>query len=108
MDLTDWLEYFTEGLSTQLHEVTERGKRAMRADLIVKQYALNGRQAKAIGHVLEHGRLRIQDYEALCSETNRRTLQRDLNFLLENGLLLEQGSGPTDPTRAYLPGEALA
>ena len=46
--------------------------------------------------------------EALCSETNRRTLQRDLNFLLENGLLLEQGSGPTDPTRAYLPGEALA
>src|SRR5262245_65238110 len=31
MDLTGWLDYFVEGLATQLDEVTERGKRAIRA-----------------------------------------------------------------------------
>ena len=27
MDLTGWLEYFVEGLATQMDEITERGDR---------------------------------------------------------------------------------
>ena len=30
MDLTGWLEFFVEGLATQMDEVTERGKRVIR------------------------------------------------------------------------------
>ena len=41
----------------------------------------------AIRHVLEHGGLSIQDYEALCPNTNRRTLQRDPKGLMDKGLL---------------------
>jgi hypothetical protein len=34
---------------------------------------------------------------------NRRTLQRDLKLLVENSLVREIGTGPTDPTKYYEP-----
>ena len=101
MDLTGWLEFFTAGLATQLDEVKARGERTIRRDALVRQHALSDRQAVALGHVIEHGRLTIHDYGELCSGTNRRTLQRDLRALVEKGLLAEAGTAPTDPTRYY-------
>ena len=44
----------------------------------------------------------IQDYEVLCPDTNRRTLQRDLRGLVDKGLLVERGTSPTDPTKRYV------
>ena len=100
MDLTGWLEFFTAGLATQLDEVKARGERTIRRDALVRQHALSDRQAVALGHVIEHGRLTIHDYGELCPGTNRRTLQRDLKALVEKGLF-EAGTAPTDPTRHY-------
>jgi Fic family protein len=91
MDLTGWLEYFTEGLATQLNEVQTRGERAIRRDVLVRAHGLSERQGLALGHLLDHGRLTIQDYEALSPGTNRRTLQRDLRDLVEKGLLVAEG-----------------
>ena len=34
---------------------------------------------------------------------NRRSLQRDLKLLVDQGLVREVGSGPTDPTKHYEP-----
>jgi Fic family protein len=108
MDMTGWLEYFVEGLATQLAEVRKRGERAIHRDVLVKRYGLSERQAKALGHVMEHGSLSIQEYEALCPEINRRTLQRDLKELVEKELLADRGSAPTDPTRQYVAGPKSA
>ncbi|MFP4358539.1 MAG: hypothetical protein ACLFSZ_08910, partial [Puniceicoccaceae bacterium] len=58
-----------------------------------------------LGHVMEHGNLTIQDYAALCPETNRRTLQRDLKELIDKGLISEIGTSRTDPTKRYTHGE---
>jgi len=107
MDLTGWLEYFTTGLATQLDEVKARGERAIRSDLIAREHGLSERQARAVGHVMEHGRLAIQEFEALYPGVNRRTLQRDLRALVHRGLLAEHGTGRTDPTRHYRLGAAL-
>lgn len=101
MDLTGWLEYFTEGLATQLGEVQTRGEQAIRRDVLAREHGLSERQAFALGHVIEHGRLTIQEYQALCPGTNRRTLQRDLKVMVDKGLFAELGTGPTDPTRHY-------
>ena len=90
MDMTGWLEYFVEGLSTQLAEVKDRGEQAIRKDMIVKQHNLSDRQALAISHILEHGSLTIQDYERLCPEVNRRTLQRDLKAMADRGLIVTE------------------
>ena len=92
MDLTRWLEFFTEGLATQLDEVKSRGELAIRRDVVAGKHGLSERQTLALGHVLEHGRLVIQEYEALCPGVNRRTLQRDLKVLVEKGLLKPRGS----------------
>jgi len=102
MDMTAWLEYFVKGLSTQLAEVRQRGERAIQRDILAKEYGLSERQTKSLGHVLEHGRLTIQEYRALCPDTNRRSLQRDLKDLVDKGLLAERGTSPTDPTKHYV------
>lgn len=105
MDLTGWLEYFTQGLSTQLMEVRQRGERAIRLDVLSKKYDLSERQAKAVDLVLEHGSMTLQEYASICPNANRRSLQRDIKILVEKGILLERGTGPTDPTKRYYPGD---
>ena len=107
MDVTGWVEFFTEGLATQLDEVKARGERAIRRDVLARQHSLSDRQALALGRVLDKGRLTIQELEALCPGVNRRTLQRDLKTMVDKGLLVEQGTGPTDPTRHYSLAEAI-
>jgi Fic family protein len=107
MDLSGWLEFFTEGLATQLDEVKARGERAIRRDVLARQHGLSDRQALALGRVLDEGRLTVQEFEALCPGVNRRTLQRDLKSMVDKGLLLERGTGPTDPTRHYRLAEGL-
>jgi Fic family protein len=92
MDMTGWLEYFVEGLATQLVEVRRRCEHAIRRDLLIKEHRLNHRQAEALAYLLEHGSLSIQDYEQLCPKVNRRSLQRDLKLLIEKGLLVSEGA----------------
>jgi len=92
MDMTGWLEYFVEGLTTQLSEVRARGEQAIRRDVLVKEHRLSDRQSSALGHILEHGSLTIQDFERLYPVVNRRSLQRDLRVMVDMGLLISEGA----------------
>ncbi len=92
MNLTGWLNFFVDGLATQLDEVKERGERVIARDVLAQQHGLNPRQTAALGFVLERGRLSIQDFEQLCAGINRRSLQRDLKALLDKGLLIAEGA----------------
>jgi len=92
MDMTGWLDYFVSGLETQMVEVKERGEQVIRRDVLVQKNGLNERQGKALGYLLLHGKLTIQDFEDLCPEVNRRSLQRDLKGLLEKGLVTTEGA----------------
>lgn len=101
MDLTSWLEFFAQGLATQLDEVKAHGERVIRADLLIRQYSLNDRQAVAIEYLFEHSRLTISELELLCPATTRRSLQRDMKDLLAKRLIEESGTSATDPNRYY-------
>lgn len=92
MDMTEWLEYFVDGLSAQLADVRERGEKAIRRDALVKDHGLKERPAKVLGHLVERGPLSIQDVELLFPDVNRRTLQRDLRSLVDKGLILCSGA----------------
>jgi Fic family protein len=105
MNLTGWLEFFTLGLATQLDEVKARGERAIRTDLLAREHRLSDRQRIALGQLLATGRLTIQDFEALCPTVNRRTLQRDLQGMVEKGLLTTEGQ---TNRLEYLAGKGLA
>jgi len=92
MDLTGWLDYFVEGLATQMDEVKEKGERVIRADVLAAKHRLNMRQKSALRFLLEHGKMTIQDYEALCPQAHRRSLQRDLGGLVKAGLVEATGA----------------
>jgi DNA-binding HxlR family transcriptional regulator len=49
------------------------------------------KSTKALGHILEHGSLTIQDFERLCPEVHRRSLQRDLKAMVDRGLVVTRG-----------------
>ncbi len=92
MDMTGWLDYFVTGLETQMVEVKKRGEQVIRRDVLVQKHGLNERQGKALEYLMQNGRLTIQDFERLCPEVNRRSLQRDLKGLLEKELVVSEGA----------------
>jgi len=91
-DMTVWLDYFVTGLEIQMVEVRQRGEQVIRRDVLSRKHGLNDRQIKAVGFILEHGRLNIQDFEELCPEVDRRSLQRDLKAMMEKGILEPKGA----------------
>ncbi|MYA40230.1 MAG: Fic family protein [Gemmatimonadetes bacterium] len=102
MDLTLWLEYFVEVLATQLAEVRTRGERAIRRVVLVKERGRSDRQAKALNRLVEYGSLTIKDFERLCPDVNRRSLQRDIRAMIEQGIVEEEATSPTDPGKRYV------
>lgn len=105
MDLTGWIEYFTEGLATQMREVQQRGESVIRRDIIVakaRKGGLKGRPLAVLTFLLKQGKATVSECEKGLKE-NRRTLQRDLKVLVGRGLVREIGTGPTDPTKHYEP-----
>jgi Fic family protein len=105
MDLTGWLEYFTEGLSSQMREVQMTAESVIRRDVILSKAHNDGmkdRPIKLLGFLLTTGKATVGECEQKLG-VNRRTLQRDLKLLVEKGFVKEIGTGPTDPTKYYQP-----
>ena len=103
MDMTQWLEYFVEGLATQMREVQKRGEHAIKRDVILlnaRKAGLKERTVKVLAFFLDQGRGTVSECERAL-DLNRRTLQRDLKTLVDNGFLHEIASGTTDPTKQY-------
>lgn len=105
MDMTGWLEYFTEGLNAQMREVQMTAERVIRRDVILAKARKNGLKERSIallGYLLTAGKATVAECEQDL-KMNRRTLQRDLKLLIEKSLIKEVGTGPTDPTKYYQP-----
>ena len=105
MDMTGWLEYFTEGLGAQMRDVQMTAEHVMRKDVILARARKNGlkeRPVAILGYLLTAGKATVAECEEEL-KMNRRTLQRDLKLLVEKGLVREIGTGPTDPTKYYQP-----
>lgn len=76
----------------QLIEVAERGRLAIRVDALTREYSLNDRQVVALLHILQQGELTIQGFEQHFPTLNRRTLQRDIEGLIDKGLVISEGA----------------
>jgi Fic family protein len=103
MDMTGWLEYFTEGLKNQLIEVKIKGENAIKREVLfekVKVFRLNERQQKILLYLLEEKRASVEEIRERYILV-RRTVQRDLSKLVDLGLIKEIARSKTDPTRYY-------
>lgn len=92
MDMTGWLDYFVTGLETQMIEVRERGEQVILRDVLVQKHGLNERQARTLGLLMKQDSVHISELEEHCPGVTRRTLQRDLNVLIEKNLVRLKGS----------------
>ncbi|MDA3864830.1 MAG: Fic family protein [Deltaproteobacteria bacterium] len=91
LDMTLWLEYYLKGLNVQLNELKLFGEKMIRKDNLVRKYKLNERQNLALEYIINNGDLSITEYQNLCPQVNRRTLQRDLAKLTNKQIITEQG-----------------
>ena len=103
MDMTTWLEYFTEGLKSQLVEVKIKGEKAIKRDVLIekaKGLNVNEHQQKILLHFLDVNRSSVEE---MRKELNlvRRTVQRDLSKMVTLGLIKEIAKSKTDPTKYY-------
>ena len=73
-------------------EVKERGEQVIRRDILVRKHSLNTRQEKALGFLLQQGKMAIQDFENLCPEVNRRSLQRDIKKMVIAKVIYMEGA----------------
>jgi len=92
MDMTGWLEYFVEGLETQLREVQARGERVIKRDVLTQKHGLSERQRAALERALVSGGLTIHEFESLWPGVSRRSLQRDLREMVDKKLLVPEGA----------------
>jgi len=104
MDMTAWLEYFVDGLCSQMAEIQAKGERLIKQDSQlqkIKRIGLNKRQEKAVKHLIIKGTLSVNGYQSVAS-CIRRTAQRDLEELVEKRVVKVVAKSPTDPTKHYV------
>jgi len=95
LDLTNWLEYFTEGVNISTEAVKERvvrlsSKRLRKAK--GKQIALTERQMRIIEFINQNGKITNRDVREMFKLSNRAALD-EINKLLELQALKSQGKG---------------
>jgi Fic family protein len=95
-DLTNWLEYFTEGLAIELNKIKERVERIsvdgkIREKLGGKPLLLTDRQLKIIEYIQETGFLQNKAFEQLFPMVSEDTILNELKPLLKNGIIKKQG-----------------
>ena len=104
MDMTTWLEYFVDGLRSQMTEIQTKGEQLIKQDnkfQEIKQVGLNKRQEKTIKHLIIKGTLSVNEYQVFAS-CIRRTAQRDLEDLVEKKVIRVVAKSSTDPTKHYI------
>ncbi len=95
LDLTNWLEYFTEGVNISTEAVKERivrlsSKRLRKAK--GKQITLTERQMRIIEFINQNGKISNRDVREMFKLSNRAALD-EINKLLELQVLKSQGKG---------------
>jgi len=104
MDMTAWLEYFVDGLRSQMKEIQKKGEQLIKQDVKLqklKKTGLNKRQEKAVKHLIIKGTLSVNEYQSVAS-CIRRTAQRDLEELVEKSVIKVVAKSATDPTKHYV------
>jgi len=95
-ELTEWLEYFVQGIAVEMVQVERRVEelsRLYRVEVEAGQIALNSRQIKLLDYLHQSGgSISNSEYQELFL-ISRRTASNDLSELTAHGLLIVKGAG---------------
>lgn len=93
MDMTAWLEYFMDGLRSQMEEIQDKGKKIIIVDKAVamlKELSLNARQEKIVRYLVVNEQIDNEQCQKVCKSI-KRTATRDLTSLVEKEILEKRG-----------------
>lgn len=95
-DLTPWLEYFTEALTSELEKIKEKVRKlSVDSRLKVKfgqQVALSERQMRLIEYISDQGSGGMSELKKVLPMVSEDTILRDLRDLLDKGIVKKTGS----------------
>jgi len=99
IDITQWLEYFMEGVAEQMGKIKAKVQTFSRDRLILKKIGriwLNERQWKFIEFLKAEKNASTKDYLSLVKEEkiSERTARLDIQFLVKNKIVKRAGRGP--------------
>ncbi|MFA5809627.1 MAG: Fic family protein, partial [Thermoleophilia bacterium] len=95
LDLTGWLEYFTDGVAVSLKAVKEKVIGLSRDIKFLKkkgQVALTERQVKIVERVIDTGSISNREIRDIFSLSNRAALD-EIKKLVELDVIRQKGSG---------------
>lgn len=96
-NMTNWLEYFSEGLAIELTRIKEKVK-TLSTDLKMKkslggqQMSLTERQIKAVEFIQENGFLQNKAFFELFPMISEDTVLRELKDLIKKGIVRKEGT----------------
>ena len=96
-DLTEWLEYFTEGLAIEFNRIKEKVK-SISTDLKLKkslggqQLSITERQIKIVEFIQENGFLQNKSFFELFPMISEDTVLRELKDLIKKGIVRKEGT----------------
>ena len=94
-NLTNWLEYFTEGLAIELSKIKDKVEKiSIDGNLkkkLGKQIMLSDRQLKIIEYIQEAGYLQNQAFKTLFPMVSEDTILNELKELLKTKIIKKKG-----------------
>jgi Fic family protein len=94
-DLTPWLDYFTEVVSVELSKIKDNVRKlsidSKLKGKIGEQVALTERQMKLVEYLSQNGSAGMQELKQVLSMVSEDTILRDLNVLMEKGIIRKEG-----------------
>jgi Fic family protein len=97
MDLTEWLEYFTEGLAIELSKIKEKVEKIsvdgqLRQKLGGTPVRLSERQIKIVEYIQQVGYLQNNGFKQLFPMVSEDTVLNELKSLIKKGIVKKVGS----------------
>jgi Fic family protein len=97
MDMTFWLEFFVEGLRSQMSTIKEKSQRVIKYDSVLQKANSMGlleRQVKALKFIIQNVSISRSEYVEKL-KVSLRTANYDLSLLETKGLIKRTGTGRT-------------
>ncbi len=93
-DLTDWLEYFTEGMANEVTKIKEQILLLARDTKVAKvsgRAQLTDRQERVIEFIQDYGLMQNKDFPKIFPNVSEDTVLRDIKVLMTEGIIVKKG-----------------